>query len=137
MIMRRYGSRYHGVTPNFDPHAMNEIGFQKTDDEAIAAEDFTARYERAESFELTSTADGEVQGETEAQVLRHLRKQLEQLHANLKDDELLVVESEIGRDYPKMREKVTGTVVAGANRLHFNRYVDPPLRVAVYRPRQS
>jgi hypothetical protein len=77
-----------------------------------------------------------VQGEAEAAVLTQLREQVEQLDAQLGDGELLVVESEIGRDYPKMREKVSTTVVGGSNRLHFHRSVDPPLRIAVYRPRQ-
>jgi hypothetical protein len=48
---------------------------------------------------------------------------------------VVVIESEQGKDYPKTREKTTTQVVGNENRLHFERTIDPPLRVALYRPR--
>jgi hypothetical protein len=49
---------------------------------------------------------------------------------------VLVVESEQGKDYPKTREKTTTQVSAGQNKLFFQHYIDPPLRVGVYRQRK-
>ena len=137
MILKRYGEQLHSVAPNFDPHAMNEIGFQRTDEHSLSAEEFDARYEQDRLHELTASAEGHVQSEAEAAVLSQLRDSLEKLRAGLSNGQLLVIESESGRDYPKMRETVKNQVYEGANRLHFQRTVDPPLRVAVYRPRQS
>ena len=137
MILKRYGSELNSVTPNFDANAMNEIGFQKTADYSVAADEFAARYEQAAVHELAASAAGHVQAEAESAVLNELEHQLAGLRAGLGHGEMLVIESESGRDYPKLRETVTTKVVEGANRLHFQRTVDPPLRVAVYRPRQS
>ena len=136
MILKRYGSELHSVTPNFDANAMNEIGFQRTDDHTVAADEFDQKYEQANVHELTASAEGYVQNEAEAAALSQLHEGLEKLSATLKPGELLVIESESGRDYPKMRETVTNQVKEGKNRLHFQRTVDPPLRVALYRPRQ-
>lgn len=137
MILKRYGEQLHSVAPNFDPNAMNEIGFQRTDEQTLAAEELDARYQRDSLHELTASAEGHVQSEAEAAVLSQLKESLEKLRAGLGSGALLVIESESGRDYPKMRETVKNEVHEGSNRLRFYRTVDPPLRVAVYRPRQS
>jgi hypothetical protein len=137
MILKRYGEQLHSVAPNFDPHAMNEIGFQRTDEHSLTAEEFEARYQRDKLHELTASAEGHVQSEAEAAVLSQLSESLEKLRAALSSGDLLVIESESGRDYPKLRETVKNEVHEGTNRLRFYRTVEPPLRVAVYRPRQS
>jgi hypothetical protein len=49
---------------------------------------------------------------------------------------LLMIESQPGRDYPKLRDQTKVEVVGGIeNRLHFTWTVDPPLRVGIYRRR--
>lgn len=132
MIFRRYGKSFHSVTPNFDSRAMTEIGFQKSGEQAIEADDFEARYERADGRELTATAVGSVQDQVEKEMLDSLRNQLLELEQGLGEGAVLVIESEQGKDYPKTREKTTTQTTGTQNRLHFERYVEPPLRVGIY-----
>ena len=135
MILRKYGKSYHSVTPNFDSRAMTEIGFQKSGEQTLEVPEFEAAYERLEGRELTAVAEGTVQDQVEKDMLEALRKQLVDLEQGLDDNAVVVIESEQGKDYPKTREKTTNTVVGSENKLHFQRYIEPPLRVAVYRKR--
>jgi len=135
MILKRYGSILHSVTPNFDARAMNEIGFQRSHEASLDAGEFEAGYERVEVHELRAQAEGFVQMDTEERVLAQLREQLDHLIEHDTGDQLLLVENEQGRDYPKLREKITNAVIEGENKLHFHRTVDPPLRIGVYAPR--
>jgi hypothetical protein len=137
MIFRRYGKAWHSVTPNFDSRAMTEIGFQKTGEQAIDAEEFEAAYERLDGRELTAGAVGSVQDQVEKQMLESLRQQLLELEQSVGDGAVLAIESEQGKDYPKTREKTTTQTIGTENRLHFERYVEPPLRVGIYRQRES
>jgi hypothetical protein len=137
MIFRKYGKSYHSVTPNFDSRAMTEIGFQKSGEQSLEVPEFEANYERVDGRELTATAQGTVQDQVEKDMLETLRQQLVALEQGLDGNSVVVIESEQGKDYPKTREKTTTTVVGNENKLHFERYVEPPLRVAVYRKRQS
>lgn len=137
MILRRYGKTVQSVEPNFNARAMNEIGFLKTDAFSMPADEFESSYERAAEHELVAHAEGDVQHEAEERLLQHLREQLDRLLAGLSNDDVLLVESEMGKDYPKMRERVTNVVVESENRLHFTRTIDPPLRMGVYTKRQS
>lgn len=136
LILRRYGSSVHEVEPNFDARAMNEVGFRKTG-ESMSWEEFEARYEKTASHALTSSAEGEVQTEAEERMLADLRDQLNKLEASLGDGRVLFVESEQGKDYPKMREKQRTIVVGAENRLYFERTLEPPLRLAVYAEKKS
>lgn len=77
-----------------------------------------------------------MQDVVEKQLLDSLRSQLLELERSLDNGAVLVVMSEAGKDYPKSREKTTTKVVGHDNKLHFQRSIDPPLRVAVYRPRK-
>ena len=135
MILRKYGKSYHSVTPNFDSRAMTEIGFQKSGEHSVATEEFEAGHERVERHELTAVAQGTVQDQVEKEMLESLRQQLLNLEQGLGDGSVVVIESEQGKDYPKTREKTTTLVVGSENKLQFERYVEPPLRVAVYRKR--
>ena len=135
MILRKYGKSYHSVTPNFDSRAMTEIGFQKSGEQSLEVPEFEAAYERLEGRELTAVAEGTVQDQVEKDMLEGLRKQLVDLEEGLDDNAVVVIESEQGKDYPKTREKTTNAVVGNENKLHFQRYIEPPLRVAVYRKR--
>lgn len=137
MIFRKYGSTLHSVEPNFDARAMNEVGFRKNGEREIPWEEFQQKYERSAGHELTGEAGGSVQNEAEEGVLRQVREQLDGILAGLSEGAVVLVESEQGKDYPKMREKVSNVVVGNENRLHFDRTIDPPLRVAVYTPRKS
>lgn len=135
MILKRYGAQLQSVDVNFNPIAMNEIGFRKSNDYSVKAAEFEERYQLVDTHELTATAEGRVQNEAEAAVLASLEQQIESLRSGLRNGQILVVESESGRDYPKLREKVTTEVVEGENKLHFIRTVDPPLRIGIYAPR--
>ncbi len=132
MILRRYGTQVASVEPNFDARAMNEIGFQKNGALSLPWEEFQAKYRRRQGHELAAQAEGWVQQEAEDRVLQDLRGQLRQLEASLENGSVLLIESEVGKDYPKTREKQKMVVVGGENRLHFEWSVDPPLKVAVY-----
>jgi hypothetical protein len=137
VILKRYGAQLQSVDLNFDPIALNEIGFRKSSDYSLEADEFEARYQLVDTHELTASAEGGVQNEAEAAVLAALEKQVESLRSGLRSGQILVVESEAGRDYPKVREKVTTHVVDGENKLHFLRTVDPPLRIGIYAPRED
>lgn len=132
MIFRKYGSKVESVTPNFDSRAMNEIGFQRTNETSLAADEFEAQYTRVGGSELTAQAEGGVQDEAEREVLAQLQSQLDEMVTALKPGEVLLVESEAGKDYPKTREKQRTIVVDGMNRLRFERSVEPPLRIGIY-----
>lgn len=132
MIVKRYGKRVQQVQPNFDARAMNEIGFTRTGDFLTSAEELATEYEKGTEHELTATAEGPVQDEAEAALLRSLEEQLRSLEASVGDGGLLAVENEQGRDYPKTRGTQSTHVVQGENRLYFRFTVDPPLRIGVY-----
>jgi len=132
MIFRKYGSKVESVEPNFDSRAMNEIGFQRTNETSLATDEFEQRYTRVGGRELTAQAEGGVQDEAEKAVLAELLSQIQEMQAALKPGEVLLVESELGKDYPKTREKQRTIVVDGENRLRFERTVEPPLRIGIY-----
>jgi hypothetical protein len=137
MIVRRYGTTVQSVDPNFDSRAMNEIGFQKNGAWSKSWEEFQSEYQRTGGRELTCKAEGNVQHEVEDRALCDLRDQLKELDQTLGSGEVLLIESEAGKDYPKTREKQRTTVVGAENRLHFERTIDPPLRVGVYKEKAS
>jgi hypothetical protein len=135
MILKRYGSNLHSVTPNFNARAMNEIGFQRSHEVSLTADEFEQRYQRLAEHQLTAHAEGLVQMDAEERVLQSLRAQIDELLARHNSGHVLLVESEQGRDYPKLHEKITNIVLEGENKLYFHRTVDPPLRVGIYAPR--
>ena len=137
MILRKYGKSFHAVVPNFDSRAMTEVGFQKTGEDPIETAEFERRYERIGGHELTAVADGAVQDEVEKRMLDQLRAQLMELATGVENGVVVVIESEQGKDYPKTREKTTTQVVGNENKLHFERTIEPPLRVGIYRARAS
>ena len=84
---------------------------------------------------MEAEAEGDVQDEVESSMLDKLLDQLMKLEGDLAEDELVVVESEKGQDYPKTRTRQKNVVVDGENRLYFFSSVSPPLRVAVFKAR--
>jgi hypothetical protein len=116
---------------------MTEVGFQKSGEQSVPTAEFDQQYELAATRELTASAEGDVQDRVEKELLESLRTQLVELERSAGDKSVLVIASEAGKDYPKSREKQTMKVVGHDNKLHFQRSIEPPLRVAVYRLRTS
>lgn len=134
MIVKAYGATFHSVAPNFDPRAMNEVGFRRDNEWSMARDEFLATHEKLETHDLTAAAEGDVQAEAEAGLLTSLHDQLLATE-EAAGDGVVVIESEQGVDYPKTRHTQTTKVVGGANRLFFRFTIEPPLRVSVYRRR--
>ncbi len=135
MILRRFGSRIHQVTPNFDARAMTEISFLRGAALEDSADEWVDAHERVDEHRLTATADGDVQNEAEEALLERLEAQLNELAGALQPGEALLVENEPGNNYPKTRMRQKTIVVDGVNRLHFDAEIDPPLIVGRYRRR--
>jgi hypothetical protein len=134
MLLRRYGTTLHSVLPDFDPRAMTEVRFRRDRESSLPAEELESGYRKVREEELTAESEGEVQTEAEQVVLDRLEASLKEVLGGLEEGEVAVVESEQGTDFPKLRERKEGVVVKGENRLHFHWWVDPPLRVGIYRP---
>jgi len=135
MLLRRYGTTVQSVAPDFDPRAMNEIGFRRDQKFSIAVADFESQYERLREESLQAESEGPVQGEAEEELLRLLRGSLDGILTGLGAGEVAFVESEQGVDYPKVRDRKQGIIVEGENRLYFHWRVEPPLRIGIYRLR--
>ncbi len=135
MLLRRYGSTVQSVDLDFDPRSLNEVSFRRNRELSLSEEEFSGRYEKAREEVLGGEADGPVQSEAEAELLRDLASRVEALMAQLEEGEVLVVENEQGVDYPKVRDRKQGIIVNGENRLYFHWRVDPPLRLGIYRRR--
>ena len=134
MILKRYGRTYHSVEPNFNPAGMTEIGFQRDRAFSMAADEFDQAYERLTEDELRAEAEGSVQRETEQVLLRKLEEALAGRLGALDDGQVLVVTNGAG-DWPKTREERKVAPEDLHNGLRFRWWVDPPLKVAVYRRR--
>lgn len=135
MIYKKYGTTLQSVETDFDARAMNEIGFRRDRKEAIPVEEFETGWEKVDERELKATSEGPVQHEAEVQVLDKLLAALREYESALEDNEILVVESEAGVDYPKLREARDDVIRQGQNRHYFRWSVDPGLRIGRYRKR--
>ena len=133
MIYRRYGSTWHSVEADFDSNAMNEINFRRDRTASIPAEEIESSWERVSEHELVERKEGDVQGEVEQELLDDLLEQLGEITGDLAEDEIVLVENEQGRDWPKTRQEQKNVIREGQNRLYFHIRVEPPLRVGVYR----
>lgn len=133
MILRRYGSSVQSVETNFDPRALTEIGFRRDHGFSMPAEEFDRTYEKVEERALAGAVEGDVHDEAEASLLDEVKGKLDAFLGELGEDEVLLVESEAGQDYPKTRSRQSTVTRAGENRLHFQVTLDPPLRVGRYR----
>ncbi len=137
MIVRRYGASVCEVEPEFAAVAFNEIGFVRRAGFTMEWEEFRERYERTSEREISAEAEGHVKIEVESATLDLLAHRLAAAERALAPGELLLVESQPGRDYPRLHEKTETLVEHGHSRLHFNYHVHPPLRLGVYRPRTA
>lgn len=134
-ILRRYGATYQSVDLDFDSKALNEIGFRRNHRTSIAVDELSTRYEVVETFDLTAEANGDVQDATEQELLNRLEARLREVLESVPDGGVLVVENEMGHDYPKTRQKISNVTTGIDNTLHFEYTVAPPLRVSTYRPK--
>lgn len=135
MLYRRYGSTISKVAPNFDSNAMTEISFTRDRSTSFPADELATDYEKVREVALGGESEGPVQNEAENQLLAKLERDLTALVGNLGEREILLIESEQGVDYPKVRDRKQGIIEEGENRLYFHWKIDPPLRVGVYRRR--
>lgn len=133
MLLRRYGETVQSVELDFDPLALTEFGFRRDREFVLPVEQFEADYEKLSEASLAAEAEGAVQTEVEKFVVDRVEASLREMQAGLGEGELLLVESTAGVDFPKLRERKHGIIVEGENRIHFRWWVDPPLRVGLYR----
>jgi hypothetical protein len=133
MILKRYGTSYQSVDPNFDSKALNEVGFRRDQELIVPVAEFEAGWEHVASHELSAEAEGHVQDHTEQLLLDRLEERLLELEGGLEGGHLLVVENSGGTDHPKTRQEIRSVVVEGETKLHFRYTVAPPLRMGVYR----
>jgi hypothetical protein len=133
MILKRYGTSYQSVDPNFDSRALNEVGFRRDQELTIPVAEFESGWEHVASHELAAEAEGHVQDHTEQLLLDRLEARLLELEGGLEGDHLLVLENGDGTDYPKTRQEIRNVVVEGETKLHFHYSVAPRLRMGVYR----
>ena len=135
MIVRRFGGTVGAVAPDFHATAFNEITFVRRPGFSLPWEEFAATYERAGERALDSESEGHVKLEAEEALLDLLTHRIAEVERALGADELLLIESVPGLDYPRTHEHTETLVEEGRNRLHFYYHIDPPLRLGVYRRR--
>ena len=133
MILRRYGTSLQGVDLSFYSKALTEIGFRRNKEHSKPADEFMVDWERVRGHELAGQAEGRVQNEVEQRLLKDMESELRRIRDGPGPDEVLLIDSEQGTDYPKTRT----VVVDGENRLRFTNTVRPLLRVVVYRKRSA
>lgn len=133
MILFRYGNTVESVDPDFDSRALTEISFRRNRNRSVNTDEFFDDYERREVRELEARTEGPVHDEAEQALLEELLGRLREVESALGEGEVLMVENERGKDYPKTRDTRKNVVVDGENRLYFYLRVEPPLKIGVYR----
>ena len=127
MIIRRYGTRFHSVSMDFDPAAMTEVGFRRDGGHEWDAEEFLAAYEMIREETLMAEATDVVQEAAERTMLQKLEDMVAQLVDDLAEGQFLSVESRTGVDYPRTRyDRPTKGDKA------FTYTLDKPLRVGIW-----
>lgn len=127
MIIRRYGSRFHSVSIDFDPAAMTEVGFRRNGDQDWDAEEFMAEHELVREEEIIAEFSHVVQERAERGMLEALEEMLTAIHDSLEAEEFLSIESKAGVDHPRTRyhRPTTGEKA-------FTYTLDKPLRLGVW-----
>jgi hypothetical protein len=129
-IVRRYGKRVETVEPDFRAEAMTEVGFRRTGERKWALDEFLDEYAMVRGVDLTAEGTDAVQEKAEKAMLQSLADKLAGITDALKPNELLSVESELGKDYPRTRyERST------KGDQEFTYSLDRPLRVGIFRKR--
>ncbi len=133
MILKLYGTAYQSVQPNFNPRGLTEVGFKRDRAFSVSAEEFASSWEKVREEALTAETEGNVHDHAEDELLKKLTGKVADMVRGLKEGEVVVVESQEGEDHPKTRDRKKGVVVDGENKLYFYWWIEPPLRLGVYR----
>jgi hypothetical protein len=133
MILFRYGKNIQSVKTNFDSRALTEIKFIRDQEVSMLADDFFQTHEKISEHSLTAQSEGSIQDEVESIMLNDLLEQLLILQNSLDEGEVIFIESEKGKNYPKTNTRQKNIVLNGDNRFHFYSNIDPPLKLGVYR----
>ena len=137
MILRRFGGTVGAVAPEFHATAFNELQFLRRPGFSLSWEEFAATYERRGGLALEAETEGRVQVEVETALLDALQARIAEAERTLGPEEILLLESLPGRDYPRTHESTETVVDEGRNRLHFYYSIDPPLKLGIYRRRRE
>ena len=137
MILRRYGATVSQVEPYFAAVAFNEVDFTRRPGFTMDWAEFHDRHQRTGVRELSAEAEGHVKVEVESATLDLLAHRVAEAERALAPGEVFLVESQPGRDYPRLHERTETLVEHGRNVLHFYYYLRPPLRLGVYRQREG
>lgn len=130
MIIRRYGSKVHSVSLDFDPAAMTEVGFRRNGEQEWEAEEFDAAYEMIREAEIIAEASDAVQEAAERGMLAALEERFNEIYQALEDGQVISVESKAGTDYPRTRyDRST------LGDLEFTYTLDRPLKLGVWQKR--
>lgn len=135
MIVRRFGATVGSVEPSFRAEAFNEITFARRPGFSMDWAEFEEHYERIGEERVTSESEGHVKFHAEEALLDLLEHKIAQVERALQPDEVIMVESQPGPDYPRTHEHTEMLVEDGHNRLHFYYTIDPPLRLGIFRQR--
>jgi hypothetical protein len=133
MILKRYGNSFQSVVPNFNPRALTEIAFRRDHAFSIPTGEFEEAYEKVDEHSVTAETEGDVHDEAEQALMKALEQKVAAAETGLDEGEVLVLESQEGEDYPKTRDRKKKVIEEGENRLYFYWWVEPPLRLGVYR----
>jgi hypothetical protein len=127
MIIRRYGTKFHSVSLDFDPAAMTEVGFRRDGKQEWDAEEFLAEYEMVREEEIIAEFTDAVQEAAERMMLDGLAEKVNAVHDALEEGQYLSVESKTGVDYPRTRyhRPTTGDKA-------FSYTLDRPLRMGIW-----
>lgn len=132
MILRVYGETVQSVAMHFDSKAFNEVGFRRDRQFSMPRAEFESGWERVAEHEISAKEEGVVQDHTQQRLLDAMEQDVRALLDGLGENEALRVENG-ETDWPKARDTQRKIVENGENRLHFQAWVEPPLRVAVWR----
>lgn len=129
-MVRRYGNRVEVVEPDFKAEAMTEVGFRRTGENRWDLAQFLDEYAMVRGVEINAEFTDAVQDTAERGMLRALMDKLQGIQDALRSDELLSVESELGKDYPRTRYERTTT-----GDQEFTYSLDRPLRLGIFKKR--
>jgi hypothetical protein len=129
-MVRRYGSRVEVVEPDFKAEAMTEVGFRRTGERRWDLAEFLDEYAMVRGVEINAEFTDVVQDTAERGMLKALMDKLAGIQDALRSDEILSVESEVGKDYPRTRYDRTTT-----GDQEFTYTLDRPLRLGIFKKR--
>ena len=136
MILRRYDKTVESVEIAFSSVALTPVGWRRDRALSMSLDQFRDGYEPVREHHLSAEAEGPVQIEVENALLADLEAQMRALDARLEPGgEVLFIENQRGVDETRAHEKRKDVIVDGENKFYFSWWLDPPLRVGVYRKR--